>query len=95
MKSRGIIFSAPMVKAILENRKFVTRLYILALMIVIVFWLTLIQVDSGRITDHPDPVVPEAIKQAMQRCGPNYSYRILEGGALQINRDGSWERLRY
>jgi len=74
----------------------ITRLYILALMIVIVFWLTLTQVDTGRIEDYPDPVVPEAIKQAMQKAGALYSYRILEDDTLEINRgDGKWLRLRY
>ncbi|MCD6295934.1 MAG: hypothetical protein J7M30_02145 [Deltaproteobacteria bacterium] len=72
-----------------------TRLYVLTLMIVIVCQLTLLPVDSARISDYPDPTVPEAIKAAMTKCGPNYQYRLMADDTLEVNRGGGWEKLRY
>ena len=50
-------------------------------------------------TPEPDVsgVAPPEIKAAMLKAGPEYSYRLLEGGMLQINRgDGDgWLRMRY
>jgi len=36
-----------------------------------------------------------AVKAAIMRCGPNYHYRTLHDGTLQVNRGKGWERLRY
>jgi hypothetical protein len=36
-----------------------------------------------------------AVKAAIMRCGPNYQYRMLYDGTLQVNRGNGWERLRY
>ena len=36
------------------------------------------------------------IKRAMIKFGPNYHYRMLRNGTLQVNKgDGKWLRLRY
>jgi len=35
------------------------------------------------------------VKAAIMRCGPNYHYRMLYDGTLQVNRGRGWERLRY
>ena len=40
-------------------------------------------------------VAPPEIKAAMLKAGPEYSYRLLYDGTLQVNRGDGWLRLRY
>jgi len=76
----------------------VTRLYVMTLVILIVLWLSLGQVERAVLEDYP-PMVSIAsnpIKKAMLKAGPLHKYHILEDGTLEINRgDGKWLRLRY
>jgi len=46
------------------------------------------------------PTIPEVasieVQRAMMRMGPNYNYRMLCDGTLQVNKgDGKWRRLNY
>jgi len=47
-----------------------------------------------------EPFIPGTasieVKQAMMKMGPNYHYRMLHDGTLQVNKgDGKWLRLNY
>jgi len=48
----------------------------------------------GRL-EHMRKQTPPKVKAAIIRCGPNYKYRTLYDGTLQVNRGRGWERLRY
>jgi len=47
------------------------------------------------IPDSKSTIAPEAIQVAMRKSGPNYSYRMLVDGTLQIKKKKGWRRLRY
>lgn len=70
----------------------ITRLYTMLIIFLIVSWLSLAPVERAMISDYPDQ---GAIEAAMQRCGPNYSYRLMMDDTLEVNRGEGWERLRY
>ena len=75
----------------------ITRAYVICLVTLIVMWLSLGRLDGGTIAGHPEPQQPPpAIKKAIHEMGPNYHYRILDDGTLQVNKgDGEWLKLKY
>ena len=41
-------------------------------------------------------ISPDDVKKAMMKMGPDYQYRMLSNGTLQVNKgDGKWLRLKY
>lgn len=52
--------------------------------------------SSDQTQTNPNKVASSEIKQAMQKMGPSYNYRLLPDGILQVDRgDGKWLNLRY
>jgi len=69
-----------------------------------VIWLlsSVIIIGSTYLIIKPDKQIPkgaivlDGIKDAMNNMGPNYHYRMLHDGTLQVNKgDGKWLYLKY
>lgn len=67
--------------------------YAIAVVWLIVTWLSHATLSSGGMEHMRKQTRPE-VKAAIMRCGPNYHYRTLYDGTLQVNRGRGWERLR-
>lgn len=69
--------------------------------LIIIFVLDLnrrvqLHIERAISTSNPNKVASSEIKQAMQKMGPNYIYRLLPDGTLQVDKgDGKWLKLKY
>jgi len=78
-----------------REMRFFTCTYIFTLAFLTLLMLIPLLLYRASIPDSKSTIVPEAIKIAMLKSGPNYHYQILVDGTLQINKGKGWERLRY
>ncbi len=69
-----------------------------------VIWLlsSIIIIGSTYLIIKPDKqisegaIVLDGVRKAMNSLGPNYHYRMLHDGTLQVNKgDGKWLKLKY
>ena len=71
-----------------------TKTYIYVLVIIIVTWLLLSTISESGKDDFWPGSTPQAIRELMWREGPNYHFRTLFNGTLQIDRGNGWTNVR-
>ena len=71
-----------------------TKIYVYVLVIIVTTWSLLsITSESGKDDFWPGPT-PQAIRILMLREGPNYHFRTLFNGTLQIDRGNGWTNVK-
>lgn len=73
---------------------------VLSLSIILMFLLVFyFQINAGNETVKCNPVIYQHVSRdilkARLKMGPHKSYRLLPNGALQVEVDGKWLRLKY
>jgi len=81
-----------------------TYSYLKMVAILSVIWLlsSIIIIGSTYLNIKPKKQIPkgaivlDGVRKAMNNLGPNYHYRMLYDGTLQVNKgNGKWLRLKY